>query len=63
MLLRVRHWGVRDVEELTEYAVTLPGVAISCYNRCVCLDPGRELMNSSIEESKLSQVVLSPFSL
>jgi len=51
--------GVIDVEELTEYARTLPNVVCAIRNRYTCADPGQEEIRKAIKEHKLNRVVVA----
>jgi len=51
--------GVINVEELTEYAKTLPNVVVAVHNRYTCADPGQEEIRKAIKEHKLNRVVVA----
>jgi heterodisulfide reductase subunit A len=51
--------GVINVEELTEYARTLPNVVCAIRNRYTCADPGQEEIRKAIKEHKLNRVVVA----
>ncbi len=51
--------GVVDVEELTEYAKTLPNVVCAVHNRYTCSDPGQEEVRKYIKEYNLNRVVVA----
>ncbi|UCF59211.1 MAG: hydrogenase iron-sulfur subunit [Candidatus Bathyarchaeota archaeon] len=51
--------GVIDVEELTEYARTLPNVVCAIRNRYTCADPGQEEIRKAVKEHKLNRVVVA----
>ncbi|UCE29814.1 MAG: hydrogenase iron-sulfur subunit [Candidatus Bathyarchaeota archaeon] len=51
--------GVIDVEELTEYAKTLPNVVVAIRNRYTCADPGQEEIRKAIKENELNRVVVA----
>lgn len=51
--------GVIDVEEVTNYARTLPNVVYAVHNRYTCSDPGQEEIRKAIKEYKLNRVVVA----
>ena len=51
--------GVIDVEELTEYAKTLPNVVYAVHNRYTCSDPGQDEIRKAIKEHNLNRVVVA----
>ena len=51
--------GTVDVEELANYAATLPNVVIARDYRYICSDPGQELIKNDIKELKLNRVVVA----
>jgi len=51
--------GVVDVEEVTEYAKTLPNVVFAIRNRYTCADPGQEEIRKAIKEHRLNRVVVA----
>jgi len=51
--------GVIDVQELTEYAKTLPNVVFAVHNRYTCADPGQEEIRKAIKEHKLNRVIVA----
>ena len=51
--------GVIDVEEVTEYAKTLPNVIFAVHNRYTCADPGQEEIRKAIKEHKLNRVIVA----
>ncbi len=51
--------GVVDVEELTEYARSLPNVVVAMDNRYTCADPGQEEIRKAIKEHGLNRVVVA----
>jgi heterodisulfide reductase subunit A len=51
--------GVIDVENVAEYARTLPGVVYVKTNRYTCADPGQEEIRKGIKEYKLNRVVVA----
>ncbi|RJS89285.1 hydrogenase iron-sulfur subunit [Candidatus Bathyarchaeota archaeon] len=51
--------GVVDVEAVTEYARTLPGVVYAVHNRYTCSDPGQEEIRKAIKEHNLNRVVVA----
>ena len=48
-----------DVEAVSEYARTLPGVVQVREYKYMCSDPGQDLIKKDIEEDKLTRVVVS----
>jgi len=50
---------VVDVESLTEYAKTLPDVAVSRRYTYMCSDPGQELIKKDIKELGLDRVIVA----
>jgi heterodisulfide reductase subunit A len=58
------HCGVNiaanvDVERVTEFAATLPGVAVARHYLYMCSDPGQGLIQQDIEELDLDGVVVA----
>ena len=58
------HCGVNiaatmDVEQVTEFAATLPGVAVARNYLYMCSDPGQGLIQQDIEEQELNRVVVA----
>ena len=58
------HCGVNiaatvDVEQVTEFAATLPGVALARHYLYMCSDPGQGLIQEDIEELGLDGVVVA----
>ncbi|MDH5449370.1 MAG: CoB--CoM heterodisulfide reductase iron-sulfur subunit A family protein [Candidatus Bathyarchaeota archaeon] len=51
--------GVIDVEEVTEYAKTLPNVVLAVHNRYICTAPGQAEIRTAIKEHKLNRVVVA----
>ncbi len=51
--------GVVNVEELTEYAESLPNVVVSREYRYMCSDPGQDLIKKDIKELGLNRVVVA----
>jgi len=51
--------AVVDVKRLTEYAATLPSVALAREYKYMCSDPGQALIRSDIAEHKLNRVVVA----
>ncbi len=51
--------GVVDVEEVAEYARTLPDVVFVKRNRYTCADPGQDEIRKAIKEHKLNRVVVA----
>ncbi len=51
--------GTVDVEELTEFAKGLPGVALARHYKYMCSDPGQELVKRDIFEHKLNRIVVA----
>ena len=51
--------GVVDVQEVVEYARTLPHVVFAVDNRYMCADPGQKLIKDAIKEYKLNRVVVA----
>jgi heterodisulfide reductase subunit A len=51
--------GVIDVEEVTEYAKTLPNVVLAVHNRYICTDPGQAEIRTAIKAHKLNRVVVA----
>jgi heterodisulfide reductase subunit A len=48
-----------DCEDVTEYAGTLPDVAIALTNTYTCSDPGQEEIKKAIREHHLDRVVIA----
>ncbi|HDJ26344.1 MAG TPA: CoB--CoM heterodisulfide reductase iron-sulfur subunit A family protein [Candidatus Bathyarchaeota archaeon] len=51
--------GVVDVEAVTEYARTRPGVVHAEHNRYMCADPGQKLIKEAIKKYKLNRVIVA----
>ncbi|MFX1532635.1 MAG: 4Fe-4S binding protein [Promethearchaeota archaeon] len=51
--------GIVDVEEVAEYAATIPGVVVSKAYRYMCSDTGQELIREDIEDLKLNRIVVA----
>jgi heterodisulfide reductase subunit A len=51
--------GTVDVNALTDYAATLPGVAIARNYKYACSTPGQELIKRDIRELNLTRVVVA----
>lgn len=51
--------GLVDVQRLTEYAATLPGVAVARDYKYMCSDPGQVLIQKDIAEHKLDRIVVA----
>ncbi|MFX0092609.1 MAG: 4Fe-4S binding protein [Candidatus Hodarchaeota archaeon] len=51
--------GVVDVDEVADYAATIPGVVVSKAYRYMCSDTGQELIREDIEELKLNRIVVA----
>ena len=51
--------GTVDVQALTEYAATLPNVAVSREYKYMCSDPGQELIITDIRENRLNRIVVA----
>jgi heterodisulfide reductase subunit A len=51
--------GVIDVEEVTQYAKTLPNVVFAIRNRYTCADPGQGEIRKAIKEHRLNRVVVA----
>ena len=51
--------GVVDVEAVTEYARTLPGVVYAEHYRYMCADPGQKLIKEAIKKYKLNRVIVA----
>jgi heterodisulfide reductase subunit A len=51
--------GVVDVKRLTEYAATLPSVAVAREYKYMCSDPGQALIRADIAEHKLNRIVVA----
>jgi heterodisulfide reductase subunit A len=51
--------GVLDIDELEEYAKTLPNVVYVKQNRYTCADPGQEEIRKGIKEYNLNRVVVA----
>jgi len=51
--------GVVDVEEVTRFAASLPGVVVARHYAYMCSDPGQELIRKDIEELELRRVVVA----
>ncbi len=48
-----------DVNEVTEFAKTLPGVVVARNYKFMCSDPGQELIIQDIKEYKLNRTVVA----
>jgi len=48
-----------DVPAVTEFARTLPGVAVAREYKFVCSDPGQDIIKKDIRELKLNRVVVA----
>jgi NADH:ubiquinone oxidoreductase subunit E len=48
-----------DVENVTEYAKTLPNVKVARFYKYMCSDPGQSLIKKDIEEMNLNRVVVA----
>ncbi|OGG44657.1 MAG: disulfide reductase [Candidatus Handelsmanbacteria bacterium RIFCSPLOWO2_12_FULL_64_10] len=51
--------GVVDVRALTEYAASLPRVAVARDYKYMCSDPGQELIKQDIREQGLDRIVVA----
>ncbi len=51
--------GPVDVEELTRFAASLPGVLLARHYTYMCSDPGQELIRKDIRDLELSRVVVA----
>src|SRR5271165_1811671 len=51
--------GTIDVHALTEYAASLPDVAVAREYKYMCSDPGQELIRRDIREHALNRVVVA----
>jgi heterodisulfide reductase subunit A len=51
--------GVIDIDELEEYAKTLPNVVYVKQNRYTCADPGQDEIRKGIKEYNLNRVVVA----
>jgi signal transduction histidine kinase len=51
--------GPVDVEEVTHFAASLPGVLVARHYTYMCSDPGQELIRKDIQELELSRVVVA----
>ncbi len=51
--------GTVDVKAVTEYAKTIPGVAVSMLNIYTCADPGQKEIRDAIKEHDLNRVVVA----
>ncbi|MFA5364723.1 MAG: hydrogenase iron-sulfur subunit [Candidatus Bathyarchaeia archaeon] len=51
--------GVVDVQQVTEYARTLPNVVVAMDNRYTCADPGQEEIRKAIKDYNLNRVVVA----
>jgi len=51
--------GTVDVQALSAYAATLPGVVVARDYRYMCSDPGQELIVKDISEHRLQRVVVA----
>jgi heterodisulfide reductase subunit A len=51
--------GIVDVKRVTDYAATLPGVAVARDYKYMCSDPGQDLIKKDIAEHKLSRIVVA----
>ncbi len=51
--------GKVSVDEVTEWAKTLPGVVVSKEYKFMCSDPGQELIQNDIKENGVNRVVVA----
>ncbi len=51
--------GMVDVEQVTEYASTLPHVIVARHYSYMCSDPGQDLIKEDIQQEKLNRVVVA----
>ena len=51
--------GVVDVEEVTEYAKTLPDVAIARHYTYTCSEPGQRMIQDDIKAENIDRVVIA----
>ena len=51
--------GTVDVEQVTEFAKSLPSVAVARDYKFVCSDPGQELIKNDIKELGINRVVVA----
>jgi len=51
--------GPVDVEELTRFAASLPGVLVARHYAYMCSDPGQELIRKDIQELGVGRVVVA----
>jgi heterodisulfide reductase subunit A len=51
--------GTVDVEKVTEYAKSLPNVAIAKHYKYMCSDPGQRMIQDDIKAHKLDRVVIA----
>ncbi len=51
--------GTVDVEEVTRFAASLPGVVLAKNYQYMCSDPGQDMIKQDIKEHNLNRVVVS----
>ena len=51
--------GIVDVDELRQFAETLPDVVVAVRNKYTCSDPGQQEIQENIFEHKLNRVVVA----
>jgi len=51
--------GTVDCAQVTEFARGLPSVAIARDYKCICSDPGQDIIRSDIKEQGLNRVVVA----
>ena len=51
--------GTIDVQEVAQYAASLPGVVLAKEYKYICSDPGQQLIQQDIREQRLNRVVVA----
>ncbi len=51
--------GTVDVQAVTDYVATLPGVVVSRHYKYMCSDPGQELIQQDVRDHKLNRIVVA----
>jgi heterodisulfide reductase subunit A2 len=51
--------GVVDIQEVMEYAATLPNVVLSEEYKYVCSDPGQDMIQKDVKEKGINRVVVA----
>lgn len=51
--------GTIDVQEVAQYAASLPGVVLAKEYQYICSDPGQQLIQQDIREQRLNRVVVA----